>query len=50
MTVVLTKYTEHAAVLYEQMKEYADRVFLLIGTKSKKERRALWAQVEEKRM
>lgn len=45
--VVLTKYTEHAAVLYERVKEYADRVFLLIGTKSKKEQRALRAQMEE---
>lgn len=39
--VVLTKYTEHAEKLYESAKEYADKVFLLIGSKSKKEQRLL---------
>ena len=45
--IVLTKYTEHATVLYERVKAYADKVFLLTGTISKKEQRALRAQMDE---
>lgn len=37
--VVLTKYTDHAAQLYEKVKVYADNTFLLTGTKSKKSRK-----------
>ena len=33
--VILTKYTDHAAQLYEKVKLFADNVFLLTGTKSK---------------
>lgn len=43
--VVLTRYTEHAANLYERAKAYADRVFLLTGTKSKKEQKSLRAEM-----
>ena len=45
--VVLTKYTEHAAALYEKIKNHADKVFLLIGTKSKKEQKAIRAEMEQ---
>ena len=38
--VVLTKYKDHASKLYEQVKSYAQNVFLLTGTKSKKEQKA----------
>lgn len=44
--VVLTRYTEHAAKLYEQAKEYADKVFLLTGTKSKKEQKELREEMD----
>lgn len=44
--VVLTKYTEHASKLYEQVKKYADKVFLLTGTKSKKEQKILRTEME----
>ena len=44
--VVLTRYTEHAAKLYERAKEYADRVFLLTGTKSKKEQKQLRSEMD----
>ncbi len=39
--VILTKYTDHAAKLYEQVRLLADNVFLLTGTKSKKEQKAI---------
>jgi superfamily II DNA or RNA helicase len=44
--VVLTRFTEHADVLYDLLKNCADNVFLLIGKKSKKERRELRAQMD----
>jgi len=39
--VVLTKYTEHAERLYEQLKDLADHVFLYLGTMKKKEQKQL---------
>lgn len=44
--VVLTRYTEHAAVLYEKVKSYADKVFLLTGKLSKKEQHVLRSEME----
>lgn len=44
--VVLTRYTDHAAKIYERAKEYADKVFLLTGAKSKKEQRQLRIEME----
>ena len=45
--VVLTKYTDHASKLYEKLKEYAHSVFLLTGTKSKKEQKAIITAMEQ---
>ena len=45
--VVLTRYTDHAALIYELIKTYADKVFLLTGTKSKKEQRKLREQMDQ---
>ena len=45
--VVLTKYTEHAARIYDKVKSYADRAFLLTGTKSKKEQKKLRTEMEQ---
>lgn len=39
--VVLSKYTEHAERLYEQLKDSADHVFLYLGTMKKKEQKQL---------
>ena len=44
--VVLTKYTKHASVLYQSAKEYADKVFLLTGEKSKKEQKSLRKEMD----
>lgn len=44
--VVLTKYTKHASVLYQCAKEYADKVFLLTGEKSKKEQKSLRKEMD----
>ncbi|MBO4867330.1 MAG: DEAD/DEAH box helicase family protein [Ruminococcus sp.] len=45
--VVLTKYKDHVAKLYEKVKSYAKNVFLLTGTKSKKEQKAIIAAMEQ---
>lgn len=45
--VVLTRYTNHAADLYERVKAYADKAFLLTGKLSKKEQSALRLELEE---
>ena len=45
--VVLTKYTDHAGRLYEKLKDSADRVFLLTGKLSKKEREDVNRGLEE---
>ncbi len=44
--VVLTRYTEHAEKLYKRVTAYADKVFLLIGTKSKKEQKKLRMEMD----
>jgi len=43
--VVLTRFTDHAEVLYGIVKDYADHVFLLTGNKSKKEQSELRTQM-----
>lgn len=45
--VVLTKYTDHAIKIYEKVKSYADQVFLLTGTKSKKEQKNIRIAMEQ---
>ncbi|MBP5433337.1 DEAD/DEAH box helicase family protein [Ruminococcus sp.] len=45
--VVLTKYKNHAEKLYEQVKSYAQNSFLLTGTKSKKEQKAIISAMEQ---
>ena len=44
--VVLSRYKEHARLLYERLREYADRAFLLLGDNPKKEQKKL---IEEMR-
>ena len=44
--VVLTRFTDHADVLYDLVKDSAKNVFLLTGNKSKKEQRALRIQMD----
>lgn len=44
--VVLTRFTDHAEVLYDLLKGCADNVFLLTGNKSKKEQRELRTQID----
>ena len=44
--VVLTRFTNHADMLYGKVKDYADYVFLLTGNKSKKEQRELRAEMD----
>lgn len=43
--VVLSKYTEHSRLLYERVREYADKTFLLLGNNSKREQRKLREQM-----
>lgn len=45
--VVLSKYKDHSERLYERLKEYADKVFLMTGNNSKKEHRAILAQLSQ---
>lgn len=44
--VVLTRFTDHADVLYDRLKNCADNVFLLTGNKSKKEQKELRSMME----
>ena len=44
--VVLTRFTDHADVLYDLVKNIAKHVFLLTGNKSKKEQRELRSQMD----
>lgn len=44
--VVLTRFTDHADVLYDLVKGCAEHVFLLTGNKSKKEQRELRFQMD----
>ncbi len=45
--VILSKYKEHAERMYEQLREHADHVFLMTGNNSKKEHKAIRAQMEK---
>lgn len=44
--VVLTKFTDHAKILYDMLIKNADYVFLLTGSKSKKEQTEIRRQME----
>ena len=44
--VVLSKYKEHAELLYEKAKDFADKSFLLTGALSKKEQRQIRSEME----
>lgn len=43
--VVLSKYKDHSERLYEKLKEYADKVFLMTGNNSKKEHREILSRL-----
>jgi len=45
--LVLTRYKEHASLLSERMRAYADKVFLLSGDKSKKELQEIREKMEK---
>ena len=45
--VILSRYKDHSERLYEQVKGYADRVFLMIGNNSKKEHKRIREQMQE---
>ena len=45
--VVLSKYKEHARLLYEKLKEYADKPFLLLGDNQKKEQKKLLDEMRQ---
>lgn len=44
--VILSRYKDHAERLYEQIKEYADKVFLMTGNNSKKEHKQIREQLQ----
>lgn len=43
--IVLTRFVDHATALFERVKAYADRMFLLLGEQSKKQRDNVLAQM-----
>ena len=45
--VILTRYTEHARLLYNRMEGFADHTFLLLGSKSLKEKRKIYQKLNE---
>lgn len=45
--VILSRYTSHAQMLYERVKEYADKTFLLLGGKGKREQRKIREQMNK---
>ena len=45
--VVLSKYKEHAKLLYERLRQYADRAFLLLGDNPKKEQKKLMEELRQ---
>lgn len=45
--IVLSKYKEHARQLYERLREYADRAFLLLGDNPKKEQKKLLEEMKQ---
>lgn len=46
-SVVLSKYKEHARLLYEKLKEYADKPFLFLGDNQKKEQKKLLDEMRQ---
>ena len=45
--VILSRYKDHAERLYGQIKEYADKVFLMTGNNSKKEHKQIREQLQK---
>lgn len=45
--VILSKYVDHAKKLYQQLANYADKVFLLSGKNSKKEHRGILQEMNQ---
>ena len=45
--VILSKYKDHSEKLYEQIKRYADKVFLMTGNNSKKEHKRIREQLQQ---
>ena len=45
--VILSRYKDHSERLYERIKSYADKVFLMTGNNSKKEHRRIREQLQE---
>lgn len=45
--IVLSKYKEHARLLYERLRAYADKTFLLLGDNSKKEQKKLSEEMKQ---
>ena len=45
--VVLSKYKEHAKLLYERLRQHADRAFLLLGDNPKKEQKKLMEELRQ---
>ena len=45
--VILSRYKDHSERLYERIKGYADKVFLMTGNNSKKEHRRIHEQLKE---
>ena len=45
--VILSKYKDHSERLYDQMKGYADKVFLMTGNNSKKEHKQICEQLQQ---
>ena len=45
--VILSKYVDHSRKLYERLRGYADKVFLLSGENSKKEHKAILEQMNQ---
>lgn len=43
--VILTRYTEHARLLYDRLDGYADHTFLLLGSQSAKEKRLIYQKL-----
>lgn len=45
--IILSRYKDHSERLYERVKEYADKVFLMTGNNSKKEHRYIREQLQK---
>ena len=45
--VILSRYKDHSEKLYEQLKNYADHVFLMTGNNSKKEHKKILEQMQQ---